>query len=308
MSKNIASASLVLLALGFAGPAAAAPVFPGASGVGLEPPPGMAPSRTFDGFTAGAATILITEMPAVAYAQIDGSRQMFVSRFGAKQADDVDVNGTHGFLIKGSATVGAAHLRKWVLVLNGKTETAVVSAQLPDADPKITEAAMDAALRTVAFRPKPGLDAQVAALPFAVGNLAGFRVSATALGAALILVDGASDVDPAQGQAHAVLTASEVPPPKDNREAFAKSQLQSFQAVRTTEVKSAKVFDAGGTQWAQVDAEGSEGQAETPVAITYFIRFDPKGFETIVCIAPRADAPRYADRFKSMALSVKPVG
>ena len=57
MSKNIASASLVLLALGFAGPAAAAPVFPGAGGVGLEPPPGMAPARPCDGVTAGAAAV-----------------------------------------------------------------------------------------------------------------------------------------------------------------------------------------------------------------------------------------------------------
>ena len=307
MSANKLRLTLLAFALGLAGPASAAPVFPGASGVGLEPPPGMQPSRTFDGFRAGAASILITEMPAAAYAQIDGSRGMFVSRFGAKSADDVDVNGTHGFLVRGGVTVGPAHFQKWVLVLNGQTETAVVAAQLPVGS-TIKVADMDAALRTIAFRPKPGLDAQVSALPFAVGDLAGFRISATALGAALVLTDGPKDVDPNQSQAHVVVTASEGAVPTGDRAAFAKARLQSFQAVRTTGVQSTKLFDAGGTQWAEVDAEGSEGQSETPVSIRYFVRFDAGGFLTIVCVAPRAEAQTYADRFKTVALSVKPQG
>ena len=303
--KNLRT-TLVVLALGLPTAAFAAPVFPGASGVGLEPPPGLAPAKTFDGFMAGAASIVITEMPAAAYAQIDASRDMFVSRFGAKEATNVDVNGAHGFLVKGGVAVGPAHFKKWVLVLDGKTETAVVTAQLPDGDPKFSESAMDAALQTVAFRPKPGLDAQVAALPFAVGDLGGFRISATALGAALILVDGAKDNDPNQSQAHVVVTASEGTPPKADREAFAKAQLQAFQAVHTTGVKSSKVFDVDGVQWAQVDADGTEGQNETPVAISYFVRFDATGYLSIVCIAPQAEGPQMADRFKGVALSVKP--
>ena len=306
MSGKILSATLVSFVLGLPAAAAAAPVFPGASGVGLEPPPGMAAAKTFDGFMAGATSIVITEMPPAAYAQIDASRDMFVSRFNAKQAENVDVNGAHGFLVKGGVAVGPAHFRKWVLVLDGQTETAVVSAQLPDGDPKFSEAAIDAALRTVAFRPKPGLDAQVAALPFAVGNLDGFRISATALGAALILVDGAKDNDPDQSQAHVVVTASEGGPPKADREAFAKAQLKAFQAVRTTDVKSSKVFDADGAQWAQVDAEGTEGQGETPVAVTYFVRFDATGYLSIVCVAPQAQASQLTDRFKTVAVSVKP--
>ena len=306
MSLHILKATLVTLALGAPTVAIAAPVFPGASGVGLEPPPEMKVAKTFDGFKVGDASIVITEMPAAAYDQIDASRAMFVSRFGAKQADDVEVNGSHGFLVKGSIALGATQIRKWVLVLHGPTETAVVAAQLPDNDQKVNEAAIDAALRTVAFRPRPGLDAQVAALPFAVGDLAGFRISATALGAALILVDGSKDVDPNQSQAHVVVTTSDGAPPKDDREAFAKAQLQAFQAVRTTAVRSTKLFQADGAQWAEVDADGTEGQSETPVAISYFLRFDTTGTMSVVCVAPRAEGAQYADRFKTVALSVKP--
>ena len=299
------SALSIVLALGL--PAVAAPVFPGASGVGLEPPPGMKPAKTFNGFQDGAVSIVITELPKQAYPQIDSSRDMFVQRFGAKQAETVDVNGARGFLVKGEQAVGPAHYRKWILVLDGQTETALVSVQVPDGDTTIGDAAIDAALHTVAFRPRPGLDAQVAALPFAVGDLAGFRISATALGAALILTDGPKDVDPAQSQAHIVVTATEGAAPADHA-AFAKSQLTSFQAVHTNGVQSAKTFDAGGAQWAQLDAHGTEGQAETPVAISYFIRFDATGFLTIVCVAPQAAAQTYADRFKPVALSVKPQG
>ena len=306
MSGKILSATFVSLILGCPVAAVAAPVFPGASGVGLEPPPGMIAAKTFAGFKAGDAAIVITEMPAAAYQQIDASRDMYVTRFGAKQAENVDVNGAHGFLIKGAVAAGAAHVRKWVLVLDGKTETAVVSAQLPDGDQKVSEAAIDDALRTVAFRPKPGLDAQVAALPFAVGNLDGFHISATALGAALILVDGTPADAAEQSRAHVVVTASDGTPPKADREAFAKAQLKAFLAVRTTEVTSSKVFDADGAQWAQVEAEGTEGQGEIPVSISYFVRFDATGYLSIVCVAPRATAPQLADRFKTVAVSVKP--
>lgn len=286
--------------------AAAAPVFPPASGVGLDPPPGLAPAKGFNGFRGGDASIVITEMPKAAYAQVDQSRAMFASRFGAKHADDVEIGGAYGFEVKGTQLVGATRFRKWIVVLDGADETAVVTAQAPEDDTSVEDKAMDAALKTIAFRPRPGLDAQVAALPFAVGDLAGFRISGAALGAALILADGPKDVDPGQTQSHIVVALNAAPPPKDDRAAFAKTQLQNFQAVRTTDVTSAKTFDADGAQWAQVDATGTEGPAETPVAITYYVRFGTDDSISIVCVAPRAAAAQEAARFKTVALSVKP--
>jgi len=308
MSSSLIRALLVPLVIVLPVAARAAAVFPGASGVGLDPPPGMTAAKSFNGFQAGPASIVITEMPKAAYAQIDQSRDMFVTRFGAKQADDVEVNGAHGFMVKGTQAAGALHFHKWIVVLGGGDETALVSAQVPDGDKTYSDAAIEAALRSIVFRPRPGLDQQVAALPFAVGDLAGFRISGSALGAALILTDGPKDVDPNQSQAHIVVAANTGPAPTGDRAAFAKAQLQAFQAVRTTDVQSAKVFDADGAQWAQVDAKGSEGQADTPVAISYFMRFDPTGYLTVVCVAPQDAATRYAARFKTVALSVKPKG
>ncbi len=301
----------LLLALAILSPVAAraAPVFPSASGVGLEPPAGMKPAVGFEGFQAGAASIVITELPKAAYAQIDPERARFVTQFAAKGADDVEINGVHGFLVKGTQAIGATHFRKWIVVLDGKSETALVIAQAPTDDAGLSDAAIETALHSIAFRERPGLEQQVAALPFAVGDLAGFRISAAALGAALILVDGSKDVDPKHSQAHIVVAQGNGnPPAPDARIAYAKAQLQAFQAVRTTQVQSSKLFDADGAQWAQIDAAGSEGQEETPVAITYFIRFGSAAGLSIVCVAPQADAARYAERFKTVALSVKPKG
>ena len=297
---------LAVLSFALSGAASAAPIFPAASGVGLEPPPGLQPAKGFNGFKGGATSIVITEMPKAAYAQVDASRAMFASRFGAKHADDVEVNGARGFQVKGMQAVGPTRFRKWIVVLDGATETAVVTAQAPEGDASVDDKAIEAALKTIAFRPRPGLDAQVAALPFAVGDLAGFRVSGAALGAALILVDGPKDVDPGQTQAHIVVALNAAPPPNGDRASFAKAQLQNFQAVRTTEVTSAKTFDADGAQWAQVDAKGSEGPAETPVSITYYVRFGTEDSIAVVCVAPQDVAAKDAERFKTIALSVKP--
>lgn len=285
----------------------AAPVFPGASGVGLEPPPGMSPAKGFNGFQgSGLASILITEMPKAAYGQIDGQRAMFVQRFGAKQADEVDVGGAHGFLVKGLQKAGDKTFRKWILVLNGTDETALLSVQVPQDDTAISDAAVDAALHSVAFRPRPNLDQQVAALPFAVSDLAGFRISASQLGLALILTDGPQDVDPHQKQAHVVVAMNEGPGPKDDRAGFAKQQLEAFRAVRTTQVTAAKTFQANGADWAEVDAQGTEGPEETPVAISYFLRFDAADTISVVCVAPQAEGAQMADRFKTLATSTKP--
>lgn len=305
MSKILLRTLLLLSCAAAPAMAIAAPIYPGASGVGLEPPPGMKPATSFNGFQDGPASIVITEMPKEAYPQIDSQRAMFTQRFGATKADDVGVNGIRGFIVKGEQPARGVTFRKWVLVLDGPQETALVSVQVPSNDKALSDAVVETALRSVVFRKRPGLAEQVAALPFAVGDMAGFEASGTSLGAALILVDG-KPADAAQRRAHVIVLSSGSTPPKDNRVDYAKAQLQAFQAIRTTEIVSAKPIEAGGAEWVEVKAKGSEGQAENPIAISYYLRFDAAGTVSVLCIAPQEGADRFDDRFKTVALSVKP--
>lgn len=284
----------------------AAPVYPPASGVGLDPPPGMTPAKGFTGFQGNKASIVITEMPKIAYAQIASQRDLFVTHLQADKAQDVDINGVQGFLIRGQQQAAAGKMRKWVLVLNAPDETALVSAEAPLDDEAIGDAAMATALHSIVMRPRPGLEQQVAALPFKVGDLAGFRVANTDVGAAMMLVGGAKDSGSDHAGAHIVVAFDHTAAPKDGRLDFAKAQLRSFQGVRTTDITSAKLFDSDGAQWAEVDAKGSEGPQQAPVAISYFLRFDPSDTISVVCVAPAGAGSSDVSRFKDVALSTRP--
>lgn len=287
--------------------AAAEPAFPGASAVGLDPPSGMQPARGFQGFREGPASILVTELPKIAFAQVDQHKGDFAQRFGAKQADEVEINGVHGFMVKGLQTTAQGRFRKWFVALDGPQVMALVTAQVPEADATVTDAAIDKALHTITFREPPPLEQRVAALPFAVGDLQNFRTANVMMGNAMLLTDGPNNTDPDHAQAHVVI-ADDVdhPTPAQDREGFAQKQLQAFQAVRTTKVRSTKSFDANGASWVEVVADGSEGPSEVPVTINYFLRFGGDGTISVVCVAPATDASRYDDRFKAIATSVKP--
>src|SRR5207245_2234441 len=83
--------------------------FPGAGRVGLQPPSGMTPSTNFAGFEdrSEIASILIAEMPAAAYAQLDkGLTETALASKGMVVADrrEWPVAGATAFLIRGKQT------------------------------------------------------------------------------------------------------------------------------------------------------------------------------------------------------------
>lgn len=64
---------------------------------------------------------------------------------------------------------------------------------VPEASANAATSAIEAALRTISFRAPASLNEQVTALPFRVGDLAGFRPVLAAGGLSLLLTDGPPD-------------------------------------------------------------------------------------------------------------------
>lgn len=155
-ARRISALLLGLAAAWAATPAAAEPVFPKGSSVGLEPPTGMSPAPNFTGFVdpASASSILVTEFPAEAYAQVESGMTPEILATQGVQATRSDWTspGGRGFLLRGTQITGGQELRKWVAVIGGATETAIVTIQSPAGERSLPEAAAEAALRTIAFR------------------------------------------------------------------------------------------------------------------------------------------------------------
>lgn len=288
--------------------ASAEPIFPKGGSVGLEPPPGMVPADDFMGFRSGASSILITELPPAAYAQIDAKRDQFAAQVGSAKVEDVTIGGAKGFIVRGKQNAGGKEFRKWAVVLGAPSATALITAQVAPEDKEVTDATVEAALRSIALRERPDLATQVASLPFTVGDLAGFRASQTASGAILLLTEGPKDEDPEMTQPSIVVSSGlNVPPPPEQRGEFVRSVLLAMKPLRQVEPEPMQVIEADGAQWAQVRAKAVRGKGDVPVEVTLFMRFDQDGFLTVICTAPRSK-PGYAERFKQLALSVKPKG
>ena len=195
--------ALALLAL-VLGPCAAmaGPVFPPGSRVGLEPPPGMVLSKRFAGFedVEHKAAILVLDLPAAAY--VEAEQSLF-----AKPQTDVKglvrrafpFNEGIALLATGTAQENDKHLHKWFFLATtvaGPVQnlTAFITVEVPESARNVyTDAVIEKLLKSVAFR-KPPVDEQLARLPFALNDLAGFHVRQVAMPASVVLSDKAEGV------------------------------------------------------------------------------------------------------------------
>src|SRR5207247_7776696 len=98
------------------------------------------------------------------------------------------------FLVLGHQDVENIKIRKWILVAASSGLTALVTVQIPEtAKALYPDAAIRAALATLAIRTSVPVDEQLGLLPFKVGELAGFRVGGVVPGRAVMLSDAPAD-------------------------------------------------------------------------------------------------------------------
>ncbi len=190
-----ALAASLVLAL-FTVPASAAdPVFPTGSRFGLVPPAGMVAAKTFPGFVDihNKAAILITALPGGAYAEVEKTLTADALK---KQGITVEKRDTLQLAVGTAVLVVGTQLapdktpyRKWLLLAEAHNLTAIVSVQVPEQSKAYSDAAVRAALNSLAQRAKVPETELLTMLPFTVGDLAGFRIVNVIPGRALLLID-----------------------------------------------------------------------------------------------------------------------
>ncbi|KMO41297.1 hypothetical protein VQ02_06005 [Methylobacterium variabile] len=190
------------------------PVFPPASALGLAPPAGMTVSNSFAGFEhKSGASILLVEMPPEAWDQINGRftpEALAPTGFAVKGGREaLAAAGGEGFVLRGTQGANGQTYAKWVAVVRGSAGTGLVTVQVPEAAARQVPApVVEAALRSIAFRTKASLSEQIGALPYTVGDMAGYRLLAVFAGNGLLLTEGPKDVDPAREQPVVIVAPS----------------------------------------------------------------------------------------------------
>jgi len=281
---------------------AADPIFPPGSRIGLVPPVGMVTSDTFIGFSDANkdAAILIAALPAAAYSKIEKTMDPEALRkqgISLDKRESMQLNVGKGFLFIGRQVVDKARYRKWLLVAAASDLTALVTVQVPEQENAYSDRVVRAALATLAVRPTVPQAEELSLLPFAVGDLAGFKIDSVLPGRALVLSDvqgeGPNDSakEPAERDLNArVLLAAMPGGPKepDDRANFARLSFNEITGVRNVHITMSEPLRIGGQPGYQTMAEAKDARSGNDVMVVQWLRFGSGGFLQITSVA-RAD-------------------
>src|SRR5262249_61068398 len=152
--------------------------FPTGSRLGLVPPAGMVPSRTFQGFEEPGtkAAIVLTTLPANAYEQLAKTMMpeaMKKEGIEVERREPIELPTGKGFVLTGRQTIDKERYRKWLLIASADDLTALVNVQVPEQATNYSAEAVRAAFATLAVRSQIPEAEQLLLIPFRIGELAG---------------------------------------------------------------------------------------------------------------------------------------
>lgn len=291
-------------------PAAAADVvYPPGSRIGLVPPQGMVTSKNFFGYedAENNAAIIVLALPPQAFADLDKS----VTADALKQQgltfetrEEMPLSTGKAFLVVGHHEVENTTIRKWILVAASSGLTALVTAQIPEAAKALyPDAAIRAALATLAIRNTVPAEEQLSLLPFKVGELAGFRVSGIVPGRAVMLGDAAADA-PGMGtitEPHIFVAISPGGPVQtSDRDTFARDVFATIPNLRDVRITTSEPLRMGGQQGYQIVADAKDPTGAAGLMVVQWLRFGGGAYLQMVGIA-RTEAWKDAyPRFRSV--------
>src|SRR3974390_1162964 len=285
-----AALPLVGLLIGLAAlPARAAdPVFPLASHVGLVAPGGMKPSERFRGFEdpATGASILILEVPAQAYAEVE--KQMTAEALKKQgmteeKRETVTLSAGKGLLIVGEQLVDAKKMRKWIFLASGGAVGALIAVQVPDeSKAKYSDADVRAALLWVSGRTSVPIDEQMRLLPISLDNLSGMRPFRVLPNGTLFLTNAATD--PGDVAAAPLLILSVAPGgPQDaaDRANFARNLFTGLNDFKDLRIVGTDMLRLDNQQTHEIQAEAKDVKSEAPMKLVQWVRIGNGGFHPL---------------------------
>jgi hypothetical protein len=292
--------TITALALLFNAPPAQAAeaVYPVGSRVGLVPPTGMVASEKFDGFADPNedAAILIAVLPPEAYSQIEKTLDADTAKKQGVHLDKrepVTLSIGKGVLLSGWQTAEGARYRKYLMLASGDDLTVLITVQVPEQNTTYPDKVVRAALATLAVRAKVPESEELDLLPFAVGDLAGFKVDGVLRGRALMLSDAPATANEggkdATGNATTHFIIAAVPGgPADpaDRGNFAKLSFDEIGGIRNVHLTMSEPLRVNGQSGYQTMADAQDARSGADVKVVQWLRFGGGGFLQMIGVAP----------------------
>jgi hypothetical protein len=292
---------------------AAEPVFPPASRIGLAPPTGFAISKDFSGFEdrARKAAILIVELPAEAYEQIEkGTAEQILKAGGATVESNgpFSLAGGPAFLVVATQAADGTTVRKWVLVASTPELTAAITVQVPESEKDTyPDATIRATLATLTVRVKVPAEEQLGALPFKLNDLAGFRPVRVLTGGAVLLTEGPKDaIELAEQPLMLITIAPGGPTEPEDRERFARTLFGGTPAIKDMRLRRVESQRIGGQPGHEIIADGKDMKTDTDVTVVQWLRFTGGSYTRMLGVARKDAWDTIFPRFRALRDGVEP--
>jgi hypothetical protein len=292
--------------------AAAEPIFPTASRIGMIPPPGMSASAAFPGFEDRDSNsfIRLIALPGKAFAEIEktlSSETLKKQGLAIEKRESFTMPAGKGILVIAQQNTGSERIRKWLLIAPLGELTALASVEVPLSVTRYPPAAIRAALQTLTTRANVPAEEQLTQVPFKMGDLSGFRVVRVVPGMALQLTEGPKDELEASEQPHLVISVAPGGPQQPgDREKFARLALGGLPAFKELRLVSSDSMRIGGMPGHEVRANGKDPKTGADIEIVQWLRFGSGAYMRIVAFAPKENWAAALARFRAVRDGLEP--
>lgn len=302
---------LIPLLAVLAASAAAQPVFPPASPIGLAPAVGLKVADRFPGFEDPDRRVVVSviDLPAARYEEVlntafaesppglrNVTRESFPYRSGI------------GYLLTADATEEGIQWRRFYLIaipVGAPADAqfvAFIKVGVPQAAREVySDEVVRGMLASTTFRDVP-IEEQLDQLPYRLSELSGFRV-ARASGGAAFLIDGAgSDMN---RQPYMVVSVGSGATANAEERARAARNLLAAAPLRDITIQNAEAMRLSGSPAYEIRAQ-AQNAAGAAVSLVQWVRFGSGGFMQIVGVSPRAHWEGLFPRFRAVRDGISP--
>ena len=302
--------ALALLAVVHGPAAAAEPVFPPGSRVGMTPLVGLNPAKNFAGFETEdqSVKVLVAELPPEAYGEVMNALKSNPAVASAIEPESLETGAGKAYYTTETGKDGTGTVRRYSMILQGGTFSGYVAARVPENASRIyTDEAIRQMFSSAVVRKEVPAAEQLGLMPFKVGELSEFRnVRTLTPGAAVLLADGDEKGGLEAAPFMVIGVMGSAPAQPGDRGRFAEQAATSIPGLRSLRITTSEPLRIDGTAGYETRLDAISAKDNTPVTVVQWLRFGGQSALRIIGSSPREQWAQAFPRFRAVRDGIQP--
>lgn len=302
--------ALALLAVVHGPAAAAEPVFPPGSRVGMTPLVGLNPAKNFAGFETEdqSVKVLVAELPPEAYGEVMNALKSNPAVASAIKPESLETGAGKAYYTTETGKDGTGTVRRYSMILQGGTFSGYVAARVPENASRIySDEAIRQMFSSAVVRKEVPAAEQLGLMPFKVGELSEFRnVRTLTPGAAVLLADGDEKGGLEAAPFMVIGVMGSAPAQPGDRGRFAEQAATSIPGLRSLRITTSEPLRIDGTAGYETRLDAISAKDNTPVTVVQWLRFGGQSALRIIGSSPREQWAQAFPRFRAVRDGIQP--